>query len=101
MGKGLELLREVVPNVTRVAVLWNPTNPGNTQQLRGAEAAAAASGVRLLPVEARAPAEIDGAFVAMARERVGALLSHGRALHDDGTDHGTRGKEPPARGIPA
>jgi putative ABC transport system substrate-binding protein len=74
MGKGLELLREVVPNVTRVAVLWNPTNPGNTQQLRGAEAAAAASGVRLLPVEARAPAEIDGAFVAMARERVGALL---------------------------
>ena len=74
MGKGLELLREVVPKVTRVAVLWNPTNPGNTHQLRGAEAAAAASGVRLLPVEARAPAEIDGAFVAMARERVGALL---------------------------
>jgi putative ABC transport system substrate-binding protein len=74
MGKGLELLREVVPKVTRVAVLWNPTNPGNTHQLRGAEAAAAASGVRLLPVEARAPAEIDGAFMAMARERAGALL---------------------------
>jgi putative tryptophan/tyrosine transport system substrate-binding protein len=74
MGKGLELFRELVPKVTRVAVLWNPTNPGNTHQLRGAEAAAAASGVRLLPVEARAPAEIDGAFVAMARERVGALL---------------------------
>jgi putative tryptophan/tyrosine transport system substrate-binding protein len=74
MGKGLELLREVVPNVTRVAVLWNPTNPGNTPQLREAEAAAAASGVRLLPVEARAPAEIDRVFVAMARERAGALL---------------------------
>jgi putative ABC transport system substrate-binding protein len=74
MGKGLELLRQVVPNVTRVAVLWNPTNPGNTHQLRGVEAAAAASGVRLLPVEARAHAEIDGAFVAMARERAGALL---------------------------
>jgi putative ABC transport system substrate-binding protein len=73
-GKGLELLREVVPNVTRVAVLWNPTNPGNTHQLRGAEAAAAASGVRLLPVEAGAPAEIDSAFVAMARERAGGLL---------------------------
>jgi ABC-type uncharacterized transport system substrate-binding protein len=71
MGKGLELLREVVPNVTRVAVLWNPTNPGNTLQLRGAEAAAAASGVRLLPVQAGAPAEIDSAFVAMARERAG------------------------------
>jgi putative ABC transport system substrate-binding protein len=74
MGKGLELLREVVPNVTRMAVLWNPTNPGNTPQLREAEAAAAASGVRLLPVEARAPAEIDRVFVAMARERAGALL---------------------------
>jgi putative ABC transport system substrate-binding protein len=74
MGKGLELLREVVPNVTRVAVLWNPTNPGNTPQLREAKAAAAASGVRLLPVEAGAPAEIDRVFVAMARERAGALL---------------------------
>ena len=74
MGKGLELLRKVVPNVTRVAVLWNPTNPGNTRQLREAEAAAAASGVRFLPVGVRAPAEIDSAFVAMARERAGALL---------------------------
>src|SRR4030095_3057431 len=55
MVKALELLREVVPNVTRVAVLWNPTNPGNTLQLRGAEAAAAASGVRLLPVQSGAP----------------------------------------------
>jgi putative ABC transport system substrate-binding protein len=73
-GKGLELLREVVPDVTRVAVLWNPTNPGNSHQLRGAEVAATASGVRLLPVEARAPAEIDRAFVAMARERAEALL---------------------------
>ena len=74
VGKGLELLREVVPNVTRVAVLWNPTNPGNTHQLREAEAAAAASGVRLLPAEARAPAEIERAFAAMAREGAGALL---------------------------
>ena len=74
VGKGLELLKEVVPKLTRVAVLWNPTNPGNTHQLRGAEAAAVALGVRLLPVEARGPAEIDRAFVAMARERVRALL---------------------------
>jgi ABC-type uncharacterized transport system substrate-binding protein len=64
----------VVPKGTRVAVLWNPTNPGNTHQLRRAEAAAAASGVRLVPAEARAPAEIDRAFVAMAREHAGALL---------------------------
>jgi len=70
VGKELEL-RQVAPKATRVAVLWNPTNPGNTHQLREAEAAASALGVRLLPVGG---GEIDRAFVAIARERVGALL---------------------------
>src|SRR5262245_8150680 len=74
VGKGLELMREVVPKATRVAVLRNPTNPGNTHQLQGAEAAAAALGVQLLPVEARGPGEIDRAFAAMARDRAGVLL---------------------------
>jgi len=74
VGKELQVLREVVPKATRVAVLWNPTNPGNTHQLRAAEVAAAALGVRLLPMEARGGDEIDRAFVAMARERAGALL---------------------------
>ena len=40
VGKQLELLREVVPKVSRVAVLWNPANPGIARQLRVAEAAA-------------------------------------------------------------
>src|SRR5262245_29098406 len=74
MGKGLELLREVVPKISRVAVLWNPTNPENAHQLRGAEAAAAALGVRLVPVGARSPGEIDRAFMAITRERAGAFL---------------------------
>ena len=74
VGKELELLREMAPKVTRVAVLWNPTNPGNTHQLRGAERAAAALGLRLQPVEARSPGEIDRAFAAMTRERAEALL---------------------------
>jgi putative ABC transport system substrate-binding protein len=74
VGKELELLREVVPKVSRVAVLWNPANPGNALQLRAAEATAPALGVRLQPVEARGPGEIDRAFAAMARERAGALL---------------------------
>jgi ABC-type uncharacterized transport system substrate-binding protein len=74
VGKGLELLKEVVPNVTRVAVLWNPNNPGNTHQLRAAEAAAATLGMRLQPVEVRGLGEIDRAFVTMTRERAGALL---------------------------
>ncbi len=74
VGKELELLREIVPRVSRVAILWNPANPGNAHQLRAAEAAAPALGVRLQRVEVRAPGEIDRAFAAMTRERVGALL---------------------------
>ncbi len=74
VGKQLELLKEVVPKVSRVALLWNPANPGSAPQLRQAEAAARALGVRLQPLEARDPKEIDSAFAAMTRERAGALL---------------------------
>jgi putative ABC transport system substrate-binding protein len=74
MAKGLELLKEVVPKVSRVALLRNPDNPAGTAMLREAEAAARALGVRLQNLEARNPQEIEGAFAAMTRERVGALL---------------------------
>jgi putative tryptophan/tyrosine transport system substrate-binding protein len=74
VGKQLELLKEVVPKVSRVALLWNPDNPGSAPQLRQAEAAARALGVRLQPLEARDPQEIDSAFAAMTRERAGALV---------------------------
>ena len=74
VGKQLELLKEVVPKVSRVALLWNPANPGSAPQLRQAEAAARALGVRLQPLEARGPQEIDSAFAAMTRERAGALV---------------------------
>ncbi len=74
VGKQLELLKEVVPKVSRVALLWNPANAGNAPQLREAEVAARALGVRLQPLEARVPSEIDSAFAAMTRERAGALI---------------------------
>src|SRR5260370_35471344 len=74
VGKQLQLLKEVVPKASRVAVLWNPTNPGNASQLREAEVAVRAWGVRLQPLEVHGPSEIDRAFVAMTRERAGALL---------------------------
>jgi putative ABC transport system substrate-binding protein len=74
VGKQLELLKEVVPRVSRVAVLWNPDNPGGASQLRQAEAAARALGVRLQTLEARGPREIDSAFATMTRERAGALV---------------------------
>jgi len=74
VGKQLELLRQVVPKISRVAVLANPTNPGSAPQLRQAEVVARALGMRLQPLEARSLSEIDSAFVAMTRERTDALL---------------------------
>jgi putative ABC transport system substrate-binding protein len=73
-GKQLELLKETVPRVSRVAVLWNPTNPMLAQQVRDMEVEARALRVQLQPVEARGPEEFDGAFAAVVRASAGALL---------------------------
>jgi putative tryptophan/tyrosine transport system substrate-binding protein len=80
VGKQLELLKEVVPKISRVAVLWNPDNPGGVPQLRQVEAAARALGVRLQALEARSPHELDSVFAAMTRERAGALVILNDAL---------------------
>jgi putative ABC transport system substrate-binding protein len=72
VGKQLELLKEVVPTLSRVAVLWNPANSGNARQLRAAEAVA--RGVRLQPVGARDSGEIETAFVAMSRQGADGLV---------------------------
>ena len=73
-GKQFQLLKEVIPKVSRVALLTNPANPASAPFLREAEAAARALGVRLQTLETRNPQEIDSAFAAMTRERAGALL---------------------------
>ncbi len=72
--KRLELLREVVPKVSLVAVLLDPTNPAAAVYWRETEAAAHTLQIRLQRVEARAPEEIEAAFAAMAKARVGALV---------------------------
>jgi len=74
-GKQLELLKETVPKVSRVAVLWNPANAvWQAQMLRATEVAARALGLQLQLLEARGPDELEGAFAAMTRERASALL---------------------------
>jgi putative ABC transport system substrate-binding protein len=73
-GKQFELLKETVPKVSRVSVLWNPATPGNALALREAEVAAGALGVELQPLEARSLGDFDGAFAAMSAKRTGALL---------------------------
>jgi putative tryptophan/tyrosine transport system substrate-binding protein len=74
VGKQLGVLKEIVPNVSRVAVLRQPGNPASEAQLREAEAAARTLGIRLQTFEARNPQEIDSAFAAMTREGAGALV---------------------------
>ena len=74
VGKQLELLKETVPGVSRVAVLWNPANPMLRQQLREIEIAARSLSVQLHPVEARSPDEFDRAFSLIIRGRAEALL---------------------------
>ena len=71
VGKRLELLREVVPKLSRVAILWNPANPSS--ELREADVLAKALGVRLHPVMAQSPSAIDETFAAMTREHVDGL----------------------------
>ncbi len=73
-GKRLELLKVVVPALSRVAVLWNPGNPIHRQELGQAEAAARALGLQLQELSVRSPDEYRGAFSAMAKEHAGALL---------------------------
>src|ERR1700694_1631234 len=76
VGKCLELLKQAVPGVSRVAVLWQPGALGertDKEMLKGAEVAARALGVRLQFVEARGHADIDRAFSDMTTARAGAL----------------------------
>ena len=76
VGKCLEQLKQAVPGVSRVAVLWQPGGLGERTDkyiLKEAEVAARALGVRLQFVEARGPADFDRAFSDMTRARAGAL----------------------------
>ena len=74
IGKNLELLKEAVPGISQVAVLWNPSNPAHGAVMQEVKAAARVSGVQLQPLAARGLNEFDSAFSAMVRERAGALL---------------------------
>jgi ABC-type uncharacterized transport system substrate-binding protein len=74
VGKQLEVLKVVLPTVSRVAVLWHPANPGNALGVKAADVEAQALGVQLHLLEARGPEAFDSAFAAMTRAHAGALL---------------------------
>ena len=73
-SKQLELLKEAVPRVKRIAVLWNPDNSWHPLAVKGAEAAARSLAVELQVLGARGPEEFDRAFEAMTRKGAGATL---------------------------
>src|SRR5499433_3056483 len=75
IAKRLELLRELVPAATRVAVLVNPANAEATEPtLRDVEAAARAMGLQIQVLNANTNREIDAAFATVVRERPDALF---------------------------
>jgi hypothetical protein len=71
-GKWLELVTEVAPKVSRVAVLWDPAT--GRVPLKGAEAAAPSLRLKLEVLEARGPSEFEAAFNAAIRARAGAMV---------------------------
>ena len=80
--KEMELLRSIVPGLSRVGVLWNPGNPSSSRQVEMIKAAAPKLGIAVLAEDARTPEEIDTAFRSMTagfREYTdaGGLMSYG------------------------
>jgi ABC-type uncharacterized transport system substrate-binding protein len=79
-GKRLELLKEAIPQMSRVAVLWDPANPGSVIEWRKTQAAAQALGLQLQSREVRGLEDFESAFAAMTRERPDALFIVGGSL---------------------
>src|SRR5947208_1898498 len=73
-GKTLEVLKEVAPQVNRVAVILNLEQPPHVALWRSIEATAPSFGVRLTPADVQGPAEIERAMEALAREPNGGLI---------------------------
>jgi putative ABC transport system substrate-binding protein len=73
-GKRLQLIKELIPTVSHLAVLWNPANAYQIGDEKEVEAAAAVLDVPLLPLAVRTAEELDGAFAAILAERADAVL---------------------------
>lgn len=71
--KRIELLKETLPNLARVATIWNSANPGSLPLVQDTELAAKMLGLALHSVGVTQASELDSAFASIARERAGAL----------------------------
>jgi putative ABC transport system substrate-binding protein len=78
--KELEILKETLPQATRIGVLWNPTTPSHPTAMKAIEAASKKLGVQLVIVPAGNVADIEGAISTMARASVSGVLVLGSPL---------------------
>src|SRR6266516_3637016 len=74
MAKRLEVIREIIPNITDVAVLLNPDNPISGPSLQAIATAAGPLKARLFPVEVRRPNDFETAFAAITKKSVNAIV---------------------------
>jgi putative ABC transport system substrate-binding protein len=79
-AKELEILKEAVPQATRIGVLWNPTTPSHPPAVQAVKDAGEKLGVELRMAPVRTAEDFDGALASMAAERVGAVLVLGAPL---------------------
>ena len=73
VGKRLELFKETIPKLSRVAVLWNPQNPGNAQQWKESQLPARELGLQLHSMEVSSADKYEGAFKEAVKARSSAL----------------------------
>jgi putative ABC transport system substrate-binding protein len=73
-GKRLELLKEVVPKLARVAMLWSPTSPEGPSGLKETQAVAQSLGIIIRPFEVKTANEVDEVFKTATKQRAGALM---------------------------
>jgi putative ABC transport system substrate-binding protein len=73
-AKRVELLKEVIPGIARIAVFRNPTNPGSLLALRQTEVAAKRLGIGLETLQVQTPEQLEDAFAAAAKARADAIM---------------------------
>jgi putative tryptophan/tyrosine transport system substrate-binding protein len=73
-AKHVELLKDAVPSLTKLAVLWNPINSSHQPALQAVHATARSLSLQIKPLEVRAAAELDGTFEMIVRERADGVL---------------------------
>ena len=79
-AKQVELLREILPKVTAIGLLINPSNPAADEQIKTAQIASQALGLQIYVAKPRSESDFEQAFAVLMQQRVGALLIGGDAL---------------------